>query len=112
MTAEEPEIGLVIRHVYLWQNEALRGHEEGRKVRPCVIIHKRRNANGRTEVYIALVTYTKPRDLSKAKEIPLETKERLGLDHERSWIIFELSQEYAHLEGLHWWPEQHGYCRC
>jgi len=24
---------------------------------------------------------------------------------------FELSQEYAHLEGLHWRPEQRGYCR-
>lgn len=24
---------------------------------------------------------------------------------------FELSQEYAHLEGLHWRPEQRGYCK-
>ena len=24
---------------------------------------------------------------------------------------FELSQEYSHLEGLHWRPEQRGYCR-
>ena len=24
---------------------------------------------------------------------------------------FELSQEYAHLEELHWRPEQHGYCK-
>ena len=87
MTAEEPEIGMVIRHVYLWRNEALRGHEEGRKARPCVIIHKQRNDNGRTEVYVAPITHTKPRDLSKAKEIPPEAKERLGLDHEKSWII-------------------------
>jgi len=38
-----PEVGLVIRHGYLWWNEARAGREEGVKDRPCVIVHTRKN---------------------------------------------------------------------
>ncbi len=34
-----PRIGLVIRHAYLWWNEARAGREEAFKDRPCVIVH-------------------------------------------------------------------------
>ncbi len=87
MVEDAPEIGLVIRHVYLWRDEQLQGRDEGRKARPCVIVHKRENEYGEIEVFICPVTHTPPRDLSAAKEIPLKTKQRLNLDEVRSWII-------------------------
>ena len=83
----EPEVGLVIRHVYLWWNEARAGREEGSKDRPCVIVHRRVNEFGETEVYIAPVTHQPPRRPEQAMEVPQATKRRLHLDRERSWII-------------------------
>jgi hypothetical protein len=52
MAEVKPGIGLVIRHAYLWWNEARQGREEGRKDRPCVIIHQRQNEHDETEVFI------------------------------------------------------------
>jgi len=83
----EPEIGLVIRHTYLWWNEARAGRDEGRKDRPCVIIHLRINEHQELETYICPVTHTPPEIPEKAMEISSATKARLGLDVERSWII-------------------------
>ena len=37
MAIPTPEPGLVISYAYLWDHEAQRGQEEGRKDRPCVI---------------------------------------------------------------------------
>lgn len=87
MTEEAPEIGLVIRHLYLWRDEKTRGQEEGRKARPCVIVHKRQNEFDEIEVFICPITHTPPVDLERAIEIPQATKQRLRLDDERSWII-------------------------
>lgn len=87
MAAFEPDIGLVIRHAYLWWNEARAGREEASKDRPCVIVHKRVNEYGETEVFIAPVTHSPPEDPERAMEIPAATKKRLHLDDERSWII-------------------------
>lgn len=86
MAELEPHIGLVIRHAYLWWSEARAGREEG-KERPCVIVHRRINEHGETEVYIAPVTHTPPERRERAMEIPPSTKRRLRLDDERSWII-------------------------
>ena len=87
MADAEPQIGLVIRHAYLWWNEARAGREEGRKDRPCVIVHLRANEQQELETYICPVTHTPPEIWEKAMEIPKATKTRLGLDDERSWII-------------------------
>ncbi len=83
----KPEIGLVIRHAYLWWNEARAGREEGVKDRPCVIVHTRQNDHGETEVYIAPVTHTPPEVLERAMQVPSATKARLRLDGRASWII-------------------------
>ena len=82
-----PEIGLVIRHTYLWWNEARAGRAEGRKDRPCVIVHLRINEYQELETYICAVTHTPPEIPEKAMEISKATNARLGLDDERSWII-------------------------
>ena len=87
MAEDVPEIGLVIRHLYLWRDEKAEGKEEGRKARPCVIVHKRQNEFDGTEVFICPITHTPPADLDHTVEIPLATKQRLKLDDERSWII-------------------------
>lgn len=87
MAEFKPEIGLVIRYVYLWWNEARAGREEGRKDRPCLIVHLRVNEFQELETYICAVTHTPPEIPEKAMEIPKTTKARLGLDDERSWII-------------------------
>jgi len=83
----EPEIGLVIRHGYLWWNEARVGREEGHKDRPCVIVHLRVSEHQELETYICPVTHASPEVPEKAMEIPRATKARLGLDDEHSWII-------------------------
>ncbi|MGQ0835917.1 MAG: type II toxin-antitoxin system PemK/MazF family toxin [Gammaproteobacteria bacterium] len=87
MAELRPEIGLVIRHVYLWWSEARKGREEGLKDRPCVIVHTRINEHREIETYIAPVTHTPPEKPERAMEIPLATKKRLRLDAEKSWII-------------------------
>jgi len=37
MPIPTPEPGLVISYAYVWEDEARRGQQEGRKNRPCVI---------------------------------------------------------------------------
>lgn len=83
----KPEIGLVIRHAYLWWNEARTGREEGVKDRPCVIVHMRENEYHKTEVYISPITHAPPENPERAMELPKATKKRLGLDAEPSWVI-------------------------
>jgi hypothetical protein len=87
MADTRPEIGLVIRHAYLWWNEARAGREEGRKDRPCVIVHLRINEYRELETYICPITHTPPESPEQAIEVPRPTKVRLGLDDARSWII-------------------------
>lgn len=87
MAALEPEVGLVVRHSYLWWSESRQGREEGRKDRPCVIIHRRQNDHGETEVFIAPITHTPPKNPERAIRLPEVTKRRLGLDDQESWII-------------------------
>jgi hypothetical protein len=41
----------------------------------------------KTTVVVAPITHTPPTDSKNAVEIPAATKERLGLDHARSWIV-------------------------
>ena len=82
-----PEVGLVIRHIYLWRDEQKRGQIEGRKARPCLIIHTRLNEHGEIEVYICPVTHTQPENSNQSIEISLATKQRLKLDNQRSWIV-------------------------
>jgi len=82
-----PHAGLVMHYAYLWHAEHLQGREEGVKDRPCVIMLAAEAVDGETMVTVLPVTHTPPLDLSAAVEIPLATKQRLGLDSQRSWVI-------------------------
>ena len=61
MIGTEPERGSIIRYAYLWADESARGHEEGRKNRPALVLALSiKEADGTTEVLVLAVTHTPP----------------------------------------------------
>ncbi|MEW9834531.1 hypothetical protein [Mesorhizobium marinum] len=94
-TLPKPVPGLVIRYSYLWADEHDRGHEEGRKDRPCAIVLATLVADHETHVVVLPVTHTPPAPGQAAVEVPLATKQRLGLDHERSWIVISEANRFG-----------------
>jgi hypothetical protein len=89
LSLPEPVPGLIIPYSFLWSSEAQRGQEEGAKYRPCAIAIANLMVDGRKLVRVLPITHRAPRNPDAAIEIPLQTKRRLGLDHERSWIILD-----------------------
>jgi hypothetical protein len=90
-----PRPGLVIRYSYLWYDEYQRGQEEGVKDRPCAIVLVVKEDQGRQMVTVLPVTHTPPSVNSRSIEIPADTKRRLGLDTERSWIVVDEANTFA-----------------
>lgn len=96
MKKPEPQVGLVIRYDFLWSHERERGLEDGAKERPCVIVTAIiRKADGVTEVLVAPITHSPPRDGTAAIEIPHKVGRSLGLDDERSYIVADESNTVA-----------------
>jgi hypothetical protein len=87
MPLPTPEPGLVIRYAYLWHSEYKESREEGTKDRPCAIILTAFNEDGETVVTVLPITHSPPRPADDAVELPFTTKQRLGLDDTRSWVI-------------------------
>ena len=87
MALPQPRNGLVIRYAFLWREDAARGQEEGDKDRPCAVVLNTRDRAGQLIVVVLPITHTPPRDQRLAVEIPADTKRRLGLDDDRSWIV-------------------------
>lgn len=87
MSFPAPVPGLVIRYSFLWREAAARGEEEGSKDRPCAVVLVSEDQDGEKIVLVLPVTHSPPAEPELAVEIPIETKRRLGLDDERSWII-------------------------
>jgi hypothetical protein len=77
----------VIAYAYLWRAEHRRGRDEGAKDRPCAIVLTAIDDEGDTIVTVAPITHTPPRHPDEAVEVPFATKQRLGLDAERSWVV-------------------------
>jgi hypothetical protein len=94
VTWPRPEAGLVIGYSYLWLREYREGREEGVKDRPCAIVLALTDDDGGTRVTVLPITHTSPSDPAKAIELPLATKERLGLDAERAWIVVGEGNEF------------------
>ncbi len=80
MKLPPPLPGLVIRYAYLWWNDARAGREDGSKDRPCSVVLTRIVDGGRTLAYVLPVTHTPPAKDEDGVEIPLATKQRLGLE--------------------------------
>ncbi len=95
MTWPDPRPGLVIRYSYLWQREAARGQEEGVKDRPCAIVLAVKSDEGETTVYALPITHSAPVVADDALELPWATKDRLGLDGERSWIVLSEANVFS-----------------
>lgn len=87
MALPEPKPGLVVRYAYLWDYEAQRGRDEAAKDRPCAVVLALQKEGQTTRVWVAPITHTEPQKGTSAVEIPAATKQRLGLDQERSWIV-------------------------
>lgn len=88
MKKPEPEVGLVIRYDFLWSHEREQGFDSGVKDRPCVVVTAIiRKADGATEVLLAPITHSPPKDGTTAIEVPAKVGKHLGPDEERSYII-------------------------
>ena len=87
MPLPEPQPGLVIRYAYLWRREAEQGREGGAKDRPCVVVLAVKRESGKTRVVVVPITHSVPLSSEGAIELPIQTKLRLGLDDQASWII-------------------------
>ena len=87
MPLPTPEPGLVISYAYLWQAEFEQGQEEGTKDRPCVLVLTATDEDGDLVVTVVPITHSPPDNPEDAVELPLPTKQRLGLDAERSWVV-------------------------
>lgn len=94
MSLPAPHAGLVIRYSYLWKREFEAGREEGSKDRPCAIVMAVTDDEGEAQVLVLPVTHTPPYNAAEAVEIPRATKQRLGLDGERSWIMITEVNEF------------------
>jgi hypothetical protein len=90
----KPVVGQVIRYAYLWHREAEQGREEGLKDRPCAIVFAVNHDEGRPIVVVVPVTHAPPSYDHQTIEIPQVTKQRLGLDSNRSWIILNESNAF------------------
>jgi len=77
---------MVIRYGYLWLHEHRQGQEEG-KDRPAAVIIVLDDDPQHPLVTVLPITHAPPSDPAAAIEIPSSTKQRLGLDDDRSWIV-------------------------
>lgn len=82
-----PIPGLVIRYSYLWKREADKGHVEGQKHRPCVVVLCVEEIEGEKVVTVAPITHALPDDPAQSIELTSATRRRLGLDEEKNWIM-------------------------
>lgn len=98
MSWPKPEPGLVIRYAYLWQREADQGRDEGSKDRPCAIVltllRESDTPPSPPVVRVLPITHSPPGNPDDAIEIPAATKQRLGLDAQRSWIILTEANDF------------------
>ena len=96
MLLPAPEPGLVIPYSYLWRHEHRKGQEEGRKVRPSVIVLAvQKSGRGAPRVTVAPITHTPPAKEGEAIELPPRVKQALGLDDDRSWIVVDEVNQFA-----------------
>ena len=95
MALSPPQPGQVIRYAYLWWNEARDGRQDAIKDRPCSVVLTRVVRPGATIAYVLPITHTPPLKDERGIEIPRATKQRLGLDAQRSWIITTELNQFA-----------------
>jgi hypothetical protein len=93
----DPEPGLVIPYAYLWRHEHRKGQEEGRKVRPAVIVLAVQPAkNGPPARHRSRRSRIRRRlGAARRWSCRFRVKQALGLDDERSWIILDEVNQFS-----------------
>ena len=71
------------------------GQDEGRKVRPSVIVVAARQERDAILVTVLPITHQPPPRPDWGVEIPQAVKRHLGLDDDRSWIIVAEGNEFT-----------------
>lgn len=82
---DPPIAGTVIRYNYLWAYQKAAGREAGDKDRPVALIVAKRAEDG--ACVVLPITHREPEGDAFGYELPENTRRRLGLDSERSWVI-------------------------
>ncbi len=88
----EPRPGEVINYLYLWRHEHDRGEEEGRKIRPCMVVGTYLK-HGRLRVITVPLT-TRDYSPEHSVELPQRVIEHLRLDT-RSRIVWNDVNEFT-----------------
>ncbi len=82
----EPKAGMVVRYEYLWARQYEQGMTYGEKVRPCAILAVVEGKDD-TTVYVSPITHTAPFHPEESIQLAPETKRRLNLDGQTSWLM-------------------------
>ena len=76
------------------------------KDRPCAVILVVTDNEGSHVVTVLPITHTPPSSPASAVEIPYATKQRLGLDAERSWVMLTEANRFT-WPGPDLWMKDH-----
>jgi hypothetical protein len=88
--ADEPQVGQIVDHYFLWFDEQAAGRIEGRKSRPCLIIAIEQRKNAAPRVTVLPITSQEPRPGTIALAVPDDVKGRTGLSRTRpAWVIID-----------------------
>jgi hypothetical protein len=84
-----PQVGAVISFCYLWRREFEAGLVEGLKARPCLVIAvEPERGQGAARPWVTVLPVTRqPHRGPGVVTMPADTRRRLGLDDESSWIV-------------------------
>jgi len=90
-----PKPGFVIRYLHDLSAPGEVSSPSNVKERPAVVIMAVTRQGDRTVVRVAPITHRWPGNGDRAMELPQQTKARLGLDGQRSWVILDHANEFV-----------------
>ena len=94
--ADEPQVGQIVDHYFLWFDEQAVGRIEGRKSRPCLIIAIEERKNAAPRVTVLPITSQAPRPGTIALAVPDDVKGLMGLSRTRpAWVIIDDANVFA-----------------
>ena len=95
MAADEPRVGQIVEHYFLWGGENSAGQSEAAKSRPCLIVAVEPSATG-SQVTVLPITTRPPGSGITAMQIPANISQRIGLDPARSsWLILDEANVFS-----------------
>jgi hypothetical protein len=89
MAADEPRVGQVVDHHFLWEDDRNAGLSEARKPRPCLIIAVERIERHERVTLLPFTSQPQRRD-TNVLPVPNTVAKRIGLDPSRqSWLVLD-----------------------